>query len=244
MSAGISESSISRVMTLTFVTNAMRRMKRNAASTIPTSIATVRSTTTVRIKVVSKTTTSLFGAFRSDRNVRHSLILYATTTRIAAKAARGIIDAKCPNARRISSSVSAWTMPAIGVRPPLLIFVAVRAIAPVAGIPPKSGLAMFAMPCATSSMFERCFPPIMPSETTADSKDSTAPSTATVKIEGISIRIIGRLMCGNCGAGIAPEITPKRLPIVSTSRLKKYTTDVINTSATKGDGIFCVTRGQ
>ena len=48
----------------------------------------------------------------------------------------------------------AWTMPATGVRAPERILVAVRAIAPVAGIPPKSGEAILAIPCATSSTFE------------------------------------------------------------------------------------------
>jgi hypothetical protein len=36
---------------------------------------------------------------------------------------------------RINSNVMAWTMPASGVRPPVRTFVAVRAIAPVAGKP-------------------------------------------------------------------------------------------------------------
>ena len=80
----------------------------------------------------------------------------------------------------MSSSVSACIIPAIGVRPPFFTFVAVRAIAPVAGMPPKSGDTMFATPCATSSMFERCRPPIMPSATTAESSDSIAPSSAMV----------------------------------------------------------------
>ena len=39
-------------------------------------------------------------------------------------------------------------MPATGVRPPFLTLVAVRAIAPVAGMPPKRPDAMLAMPCA------------------------------------------------------------------------------------------------
>src|SRR3954465_1740550 len=64
----------SLVTILTLVTSAMRRINRNAASTIPTSIATVRSTRTVRAKVVRRTTTSLFGAVNSPRNVRHSLM--------------------------------------------------------------------------------------------------------------------------------------------------------------------------
>ena len=44
-------------------------------------------------------------------------------------------------------------MPATGVRAPARMLVAVRAIAPVAGSPPNIGEAMFAIPCATSSVF-------------------------------------------------------------------------------------------
>ena len=43
----------------------------------------------------------------------------------------------------MSNSTTAWMIPATGVLPPLLILVIVRAMAPVAGIPPKSGEAMF-----------------------------------------------------------------------------------------------------
>jgi hypothetical protein len=64
----------SRVSAVTLVTSAMRSMKRNAASTIPTWIATVRSTATVSTKVVSSTATSLRGAVSSDAKVRHSLM--------------------------------------------------------------------------------------------------------------------------------------------------------------------------
>ena len=91
-----------------------------------------------------------------------------------ASVAIGISAAQRPKNSVMSRSVTAWVIPAIGVRPPFLTFVAVRAIAPVAGMPPKSGETMFAMPCATSSMFDRCRPPIMPSATTADSSDSIA----------------------------------------------------------------------
>ena len=65
-------------------------------------------------------------------------------------------------------------MPATGVRPPFLTFVAVRAIAPVAGMPPKRPAAMFAMPWPTSSTLDLCRLPIMPSATTAESSDSIA----------------------------------------------------------------------
>ena len=99
----------------------------------------------------------------------------------------------------MSSSVSACTMPATGVRPPFFTLVAVRAIAPVAGMPPNSGDAMFATPCATSSMFERCRPPIMPSATTADSSDSTAPSIAIVNAGPTSAVTCASERCGSTG---------------------------------------------
>ena len=82
--------------------------------------------------------------------------------------------AQRPKKSVMSSSVSAWIIPATGVRPPFFTLVAVRAMAPVAGMPPKSGETMLATPCATSSMLERCLPPIMPSATTAESSDSIA----------------------------------------------------------------------
>ena len=87
---------------------------------------------------------------------------------------------------RISSSVIACTMPATGVRAPDRMFVAVRAIAPVAGSPPTSGDAMLASPCATSSMLELCRSPLIRSATTADISDSIAPSIATVTAGMIS----------------------------------------------------------
>ncbi len=156
----------------TLVTSAIRFMKRNAASTMPTCTATVRSTSTVRRNVVSRTATSLLGVRRSCANARHSLMWYATTTRIAASVASGMYRAHFPRKRNAIATTSACIMPATGVRPPFLTLVAVRAMAPVAGIPPKSPDAMFATPCATSSMLELWRLPIMPSATTAESSDS------------------------------------------------------------------------
>ena len=49
----------------------------------------------------------------------------------------------------MSSNTTECTIPAIGVRPPLLMLVIVRAMAPVAGIPPNIGEARLATPCAT-----------------------------------------------------------------------------------------------
>ncbi len=113
---------------------------------MPTPIATVRSTTTVSVKVVRRTAMSLFGARNSATKTRHSLMWYATTTRIAASVASGISAAQRPAKSVMMSSVMACVIPATGVRPPFLTFVAVRAIAPVAGMPPNSEEAMFATP--------------------------------------------------------------------------------------------------
>ena len=61
---------------------------------------------------------------------------------------------------------------------------AVLAIAPVAGIPPKSAEPTLPIPCATSSAFELCFEFIIPSATTHESKDSIAARTAIVNASG------------------------------------------------------------
>src|ERR1019366_4318679 len=106
-----------------------------AASTMPISTATVRSTTTVKLKAVRKTTASLRGHLGNRLKLCHSPMLSATLTNTALKVASGINFASGAAAKIITSSVTAWTMPAMGVRAPHLMFVAVRAIAPVVNHP-------------------------------------------------------------------------------------------------------------
>ena len=120
---------------------------------------------------------------------------------MAASVASGMSAAQRPKKSVMSSNVSACVMPATGVRPPFFTFVAVRAMAPVAGIPPNSGEAMFAMPWATSSMLERWRPPIMPSATTAESSDSIAASNAMVKAGAASTLIRSSVITGSVGRG-------------------------------------------
>ena len=71
--------------------------------------------------------------------------------RSALNVASGMNFANGAATRTMTSNVKAWMIPAMGERPPHFTFVAVRAIAPVAAIPPNKGLAMFAKPCAMSS---------------------------------------------------------------------------------------------
>ena len=86
-------------------------------------------------------------------------------------------------------------MPATGVLAPDRILVAVRAMAPVAGSPPKSGDTMFATPCASSSTFELCRVPDMRSATIADISDGTSKTLLVVE-----------------GAGPVPWTKPEELP--------------------------------
>ena len=100
--------------------------------------------------------------------------------RIAAMVGIGIQLAYGIRITRIRRRTPAWTIPATGVRPPFLMFAAVRAIAPVAGIPPNKAETIFPAPWATSYVLERCFTPIMPSATTKESRDSMAARIAIV----------------------------------------------------------------
>ena len=76
---------------LTSVTSAILLRKRSAAITIPTSIATTRSKTTVSNIVVSNTNISDFGECLTRLTISlQPLILYATINRIAAIAGIGI----------------------------------------------------------------------------------------------------------------------------------------------------------
>ena len=142
------------------------------------------------------------------------------------------------------SSVPACVIPATGVRPPFLTFVAVRAMAPVAGMPPKIGDTMLATPWATSSMLERWRPPIMPSATTADSKDSMAPSSAMVNAGAARVVSIASVTWGSAGRGRPASMTPKRVPIVSTGRCSARTSTVVTIRATNGPGMRRSTLGH
>ena len=75
-------------------------------------------------------------------------------------------------------------MPASGLPAPARTLVAVRAMVPVTLMPPNRAEAMLAMPCATSSMLERCLRPVMPSATLAESRLSMPPSRVKDRAAG------------------------------------------------------------
>ena len=180
---------------------------------------------------------------QSETNSLHPLILYATMKRIAAIAGIGIHAAYGIRTTSISKSVTEWTIPATGVRPPLLIFAAVLAMAPVAGIPPKSADTTLPAPCATSSILGLCLLPTIPSATTHDKSDSIPASTAIVSASGKSSLIIVKLIDGRLTDGSLLDIVYKS-PIVFTSIFNTLTITIVTITAISDGGIFSVILGN
>ena len=87
-------------------------------------------------------------------------------------------------------------MPEMGVRPPLLTLAAVRAMAPVAGMPPNRTEPMLPTPWATSSILQRWWAEIMESATTHESRDSMAARMAMVTPLDSSLRKSSKLSWG------------------------------------------------
>ena len=109
-------------------------------------------------------------------------------------------------------------MPATGVRAPARMFVAVRAIAPVAGSPPTSGDTMLARPCATSSVFESWRSPLSLSATIADISDSMAPSIADRHRRRQQAGNQRRAKAGNATGASQPDGMPPNLEPIGLDR--------------------------
>ena len=130
--------------------------------------------------------------------------------------ARGILAASGAKKNNTNTKNTQWTKPASGLVPPWRIFVAVRAIAPVAAIPPKRGQTIFARPWPNNSWLELCWWPVIPSATTADNNDSIAPSIAIVKAGPIKAKTSEIDISGSVRLGKPWGIPPKAVPIVAT----------------------------
>ncbi|MNM97314.1 hypothetical protein D3C81_1098150 [compost metagenome] len=76
---------------------------------------------------------------------------------------------------------------------PARTLAAERAMAAVAVMPPKNGAIILPAPWPISSVLELCFLPVMPSNTTAHSRDSMAPSMAMENAAGSRAEIVCQL---------------------------------------------------
>ena len=92
-------------------------------------------------------------------------------------------------------------LPAIGEVAPLRTLVTVRAMVPVAGMPPKKGLTKFATPWAISSWLGSWRSPVSPSATRAHSSDSIAPSKAKVSVGMVKALALAQLNSGHTRPG-------------------------------------------
>ena len=161
----------------------------------------------------------------------------ATKSRMPARAASGTWLASGAATSRMNSRAKACTMPATGLVAPARTLVTVRAMVPVAGMPPKNGVTMLATPCAISSWFgswRLCS--LMLSATRAHSSDSMAPSSAIVMIGIVSWRRLSQLSGGMSRLGRPRGSSPKREPMVSTGSFISQTASVSVASATMGAG--------
>ena len=78
----------------------------------------------------------------------------------------------------------------------------------------------------------------MPSATTADSRDSIAPRIAMATASGSTARILARSKAGSVGAGRVRGSSPKRLPMVATSRCRRNVSAAVTATAISSPGHF------
>ena len=106
----------------------------------------------------------------------------AVTMSTPARAASGMRATSEAAKRTTATRVKEWMMAAARVRAPARTFTAVRAMAPVAGMPPKSGDTTLARPWPKSSRSGSWRgTSAMPSATLAESRLSMAASAAMAK---------------------------------------------------------------
>ena len=160
-------------------------------------------------------------------------MFHAVTTSSPAKAGSASLPASGASRTIARKMSNAWTIPAIGVRPPASTLVAVRAMAPVAGRPPNSGEAILAAPWASSSALVRCAPPIIRSATSAESSDSMPASRAMVTAAGNMSRTSGHEIGGSEGHGSPCGSAPKRLVTVATEGKTSARTLASSTTAAR-----------
>lgn len=185
--------------------------------------ATMRSNDTVITAVTTNASASARVERRIARTVPACTMRTAVTISTPARAASGIMPTGPEAASTTTSSTTAWKIAAMRDRPPERTFTAVRAIAPVAGMPPNSADPIEAMPCPTSSRSGSKRPvSAIEAATRPDNSDSTAASAATVAAVGRSAPSAVGSSAGRLGAGRPAGSAPMRVSgfgITSASRL-------------------------
>ncbi len=196
----------------------IRWMKRTEPNAKPVTMASVRSRKMVRKKVAASTVTSPQPDRTRIAMAGFSIMFQATTARTPASAASGMYEASGAATIMKSRRKRACSIPETGPCAPARTFVAVLAIVPVTQNPPKSAAPILATPCATSSQFERCRRPVMPSATTADRSDSMAPKSVNEMAAGSTAATFSTDRFGRLGAGKDEGMPPNLVPMVCAGR--------------------------
>ncbi|MNS58896.1 hypothetical protein D3C72_918330 [compost metagenome] len=171
----------------------------------------------------------------------HSIMRALTPSKMPASTARGICAANGASATSTRAIVTPWTTPEARVLAPARMLTAVRAIAPVAGMPPKNGTARLARPWPMSSRLGSWgLAPERRSATVAESSDSIAPSAASA----IAGRTSSPRRAGSKGSQDGMGSPCGIAPMRGTSRCNAVATPVRTTRATSEGGIVLLIFGQ
>ena len=143
-------------------------------------------------------------ARRTMRTPWTSTMRTAVTMSTPASAASGMRATSAPPRYATARSSNAWVIDARRVRPPERTFTAVRAMAPVAGIPPKRGAIRFARPWPNSSRSGLwASVSLMPSATLAESRLSRPARSAIANAADTSSPSWSPPRLGSAGRGKA-----------------------------------------
>ena len=195
----------------------------------------------VTTAVSEKTIASEACALTTVNTRRRSTIFAAVTTRTAPRTASGILVTAGAASRMTATITSEWVIADTLVRAPERTLTAVRAMAPVAGMPPNSPVATFARPWPTiSRRSDVRVSPVMASATLAESRLSIAARMATASAGPTRWRTTVGLRSGRRGAGRWCGSAP----IVGTPAWQATASTVTLATATIDEGTRRVTRGQ
>ncbi len=226
---------------VTLLERASSRNAMTAAAAMPMSTAMMRSNEIVTIAVMTKMAASARVERTMARTVAGPTMRTAVTMSTPARAARGMPETRLLAAYTTMTRTRECTIAESRERPPLRTFTAVRAIAPVAGMPPKKPAAMDASPWPTSSR-SASTGPVGASEaaTRADSSDSIAASAATATAGPSSTSGSTPLRSGSPGAGKLDGSGP----MVSTGASSSCASAVTTTIAMRDPGRCRCSRGS
>ena len=166
----------------------------------------------------------------------------AVTSSTPASAAMGIRPISGASTSTLSSSTPACTKLIMRVRPPLFTPTLVRAIAAVAGTPPKKGITIFPMPWPISSWLLSRGLPVIVAPTAPHSRLSIPPSAA-IEIAAGSRSVSAPQGMLPSVSRLSSRIVRGMSPIIGTCQPATTATIAAKISPTSEPGMLLLMRG-